>query len=169
VLVEALAGLVDLDWRMTIAGSRTLSPETVAGLDARIEKAGLRPRIECIDALAPTEVAALYDRADLFVLASRYEGFGMVLVEALSHGLPIVTTRVGAAGTLPFRDAALIVPPGDVTALRAALRALIVAPDRRGRLADAAWRVAGTLPRWEETARAVARVLRTAAAPAASV
>ena len=108
-------------------------------------------------------LADLYARADLFVTASLYEGYGMVLSEALARGLPIVTTTGGAAAeTVPDR-AALKVPPGDVSALATALGRAIGDATLRKQLADASWAAGQKLPRWEETARIVAGVIRSVA------
>ena len=103
-----------------------------------------------------TTLAGLYDRADLFVMPSLFEGYGMVLTEALARGLPIICTTSGAGADTVPTEAAFKVPPGDAEALAKALATLIDAPAKRRRLADAAWAAAGSLPRWRETAAIVA-------------
>jgi len=101
-----------------------------------------------------------YDKADIFVLASHFEGYGMVLTEALAHGLPIVSTTGGAAAkTLPDA-AALKVPAGDPAALAEALASLLDDGKRRRALADVAFSYAPNLPDWSETAAIVAAQLR---------
>jgi glycosyltransferase involved in cell wall biosynthesis len=86
----------------------------------------------------------------------------MVLAEALARGLPLVASTGGAAGETVPDAAALKVPPGDVLALREALRRAIADPALRRRLSDAAWAAGQALPRWTDTAATVARVLRDA-------
>lgn len=156
VLLDALARIADRDWRLTIAGSLDHAPATAAALSAGIDAEGLADRILLAGAVAPRELDKLYEKADLFVMPSLFEGYGMVLTEALARGLPVVCTLSGAgAGRIPD-EAALKVAPGDAAALAKALARLIDAPAERKARADAAWAAAGSLPRWQETARSVA-------------
>lgn len=157
VLVDALAGISERDWCLTIAGSPDHAPATATALAARIAAAGLSGRIRLAGAVAPGQLDELYDRADLFVMPSLFEGYGMVLTEALSRGLPIVCTLSGAGADRIPAQAALKVAPGDAAALAKALAKLIDAPAERRARADAAWAAAGSLPRWHDTARIVAQ------------
>lgn len=158
VLVEALASLRDRNWHLTIIGATDRAPETMRALTAQIATAGLEDRILLAGAVDDTALAAAYDRTDLFVMPSLFEGYGMVLTEALARGLPIVCTTGGAAAETAPDAAALKVPPGDASALASAMASLIDAPARRRALADAAWAAAATLPRWRDTAAIVANV-----------
>jgi glycosyltransferase involved in cell wall biosynthesis len=163
ILVHALARLGHLDWRLIIAGDRGRSPETTAALEAWIRRSGLRDRIRLVGGVDPPTLARLYAEADVFVTASLYEGYGMVLGEALARGLPIVTTTGGAAAeTVPDR-AALKVPPGNARALAHALGRAIREPTLRRRLGEAAWAAGRRLPDWRDTARIVAGVIRDTA------
>ena len=155
-LVEALTKIADRPWTLTIAGSPDHAPATAADLRDRIARAGLSERVTLTGGVGSEKLAQLYDGADLFVMPSLYEGYGMVLTEALARGLPIVTTLSGAGAEALPDAAALKVPPGDAAALAKALARLIDAPAERRRRADAAWAAAGALPRWSETARIVA-------------
>ena len=160
ILVQALARLAHLDWQLTIAGDRDRSPETTAALEAQIRLSGVRGRIRLAGAVDERTLANLYAQADLFVTASLYEGYGMVLGEALAHGLPIVTTTGGAAAeTVPDR-AALKVPPGDARALAHALGRAMRSATLRKKLGHASWAAGQKLPDWEDTARIVAGVIR---------
>jgi glycosyltransferase involved in cell wall biosynthesis len=108
------------------------------------------------------EAAALelcYDAADVFVLATLQETYGMAVAEALAHGLPVVSTTTGAIPTLVGRDAGLLVPPGDVDALAEALSRIILDGRLRAGLASGARRVRETLPTWEDAAAAMAAAL----------
>jgi glycosyltransferase involved in cell wall biosynthesis len=163
LLVQALAGFQHLDWRLTIAGDRDRSPETTAAIEAIIKGSRLADRVRLIGAVDESVLAGLYARTDLFVAASLYEGYGMVLSEALAHGLPIITTTGGAAAETVPDACAIKVPPGDVRALAVALqRAMHDAPLRR-QLAAAAWSAGQNLPRWAETARLISLVLKEVA------
>jgi glycosyltransferase involved in cell wall biosynthesis len=164
VLVRALAGLADDDWRLDIAGADDRAPETAAALRAQIEAAGLAARVTLNGAVSPARLGQLYDRADVFVMSSHFEGYGMVLAEAMARGLPIVSTTGGAAAETVPDAAALKVPPGDAAALGAGLRAAMRDSRRRAAMADASWRAGQALPRWDDTARRVADALRKAMA-----
>ena len=156
ILIEALAGIADRDWHLTIAGSPDYAPETANAIEARIGSAGLADRILLAGAADPERLGELYDKADLFVMPSRYEGYGMVLTAARARGLPIVCTLSGAGADALPDAAALKVPPRDPAALAKALAKLVDAPAERRQRADAAWAGARALPRWRDTARIVA-------------
>jgi glycosyltransferase involved in cell wall biosynthesis len=160
VLVEALARLGNRPWSLMIVGAMDRAPDYVRSLRARIDEAGLSDRIRFTGALPDHALPSLYDKADIFVLASHFEGYGMVLTEALAHGLPIVSTTGGAAAkTLPDA-AALKVPARDPAALAEALASLLDDGKRRRALADVAFSYAPNLPDWSETAAIVAAQLR---------
>jgi glycosyltransferase involved in cell wall biosynthesis len=163
VLIDALAALQDLPWRASIAGSLDRSPETARDLAERIADCGLTGRVELAGALGDEALAALYRSADVFALASRYEGYGMVFAEAMAHGLPIVATTAGAIPETVPAAAGLLVPPDDTAALATALRAMIERTDLRRMCGEAAFAHAQTLPRWSDTARRVAEVLKAVA------
>ncbi|WP_186419579.1 glycosyltransferase family 4 protein [Bosea sp. CS1GBMeth4] len=158
VLVAALEALADRPWRLTIVGADDRAPDTTVALKAQIAAAGLSGRIRLAGVLGQAELDAAYASADLFVMPSLFEGYGMVLTEALARGLPILCTTGGAAAKTAPDAAALKVPPGDVAALRAGLARLLDDGQERSRRADAAWHAAGALPRWRETATIVAEV-----------
>ncbi|PZU95447.1 MAG: glycosyl transferase family 1 [Chelatococcus sp.] len=165
LLVEALAGLPIGGWRLTIAGALDHAPATVEALRRQIDAAGLQDRILLAGAVTQQGLSELYDKADLFVMPSLFEGYGMVLTEALARGLPIVCTLSGAAADTVPDAAALKVPAGDATALADALARAMTDATLRRRLADASWGSAATLPRWHDTAALVARACLDAPAP----
>lgn len=162
ILVQALERIATtVPWELTIAGATDRSPETTATLAAQIARSPLASRIRMIGGLSETALAEVYARSDVLVLSSLYEGYGMVLTEALARGLPIVTTTGGAAAETVPDAAALKVPPADVGALADALQRIIADAALRRQLADAAWAFAQTsLPRWENTTAAIASVIR---------
>ena len=158
-LVEALATVADLGWHCTFAGDRTRAPDCARALDRQIEAAGLGARIRILGEV--DDVGPLYRDADLFVLASRHEGYGMAFAEALARGLPVIGTSAGAVPALVPQAAGALVPPNDPEALGEALRGLINDREARRRAAAVA-RVAGqALPGWDVAAdRILARLRR---------
>jgi glycosyltransferase involved in cell wall biosynthesis len=157
VLVAALARLRHLSWRLVIAGDCGRSPETFRRLEADIANLGLADRVTLLGAVAADELASLYATSDLFVLPSRFEGYGMAYAEALAHGLPVIGTTAGAVPQTVPGDAGVLLPPDDVDALAATLQQLVESPDERERLAAGARATA--FPSWREQGARFARVL----------
>ena len=146
-------------WHLTIAGDTSRDQATAARLKADLAAHGLRDRVAVLGAVPFERIIELYLASDIFVLASRFEGYGMALAEAIAHGLPVVSTTAGAIPeTLPA-DASLLVPPCDVPALSQALRQLISDRCERQRLAMNARVAAARLPRWDEAARLFAEAV----------
>ena len=158
LLIEALARLADLPWTCRIIGSPDRAPATAADLRGRIARHGLQSRI--ILAGETADLSSAYDTADIFVLASRNEGYGMVFAEAMQHGLPVIATTAGAIPEAVPPDAGILVPPDDVAALAGALAQLIGDPALRARYASGARTAALELPGWPDTARDVAAALQ---------
>ena len=163
VLISALATLTDLSWRLTIAGDRTRDRNAAARLDADIARHALGERIAAPGAVSPQRLAALYAEADVFVLASHFEGYGMAYAEAVAHGLPVIGTSAGAIPDTVPPDAGLLVDPGGSFALAKALRRVIGDADLRRRLASAARAAAPQLPTWRHSAEIFARALEALA------
>jgi glycosyltransferase involved in cell wall biosynthesis len=159
VLVEALAPLNDIDWRLTIAGALDRHPQAVEAVQSAIRAHGLDDRVTLAGKVVPATLERFYESADLFVSASLFEGYGMVLAEAMARGLPIVLAAGGAAADTAGEAAALHVEAGNVAELTAALRRALTDKKLRDRLADAAWEAGRTLPTWHETARRIAAVI----------
>jgi glycosyltransferase involved in cell wall biosynthesis len=159
VLVDALAALADLDWRLVIAGDCARDRATADALVAQIAARRLGERVRVLGAVGEGELAALHRDADVFVLASRYEGYGMAFAAAISHGLPVVGTHAGAIPETVPPGAGILVAPDDAAALAAALRAMIADPEVRESHAAAARAAAAQLPDWDIAARTFLRVL----------
>lgn len=159
LLIEALAPLRDIDWRLTIAGALDRHPQAVEAVQSAIRAHGLDDRVTLAGKVVPATLERFYESADLFVSASLFEGYGMVLAEAMARGLPIVLAAGGAAADTAGEAAALHVEAGNVAELTAALRRALTDKKLRDRLADAAWEAGRTLPTWHETARRIAAVI----------
>lgn len=157
VLLQALAGLLHLPWMLHLVGSTERDPGTAARLRAMAKPLG--DRVVWHGEMPGAALHAHYAAADVFVLPSLYEGYGMVVSEAVAHGLPVVTTDGGAlAHTLP-PAAGLQVPAGDVPALQAALERVLADAGLRERLATGARAAATTLPTWPQQAALFAALL----------
>ncbi len=163
VLVDALATLNGHSWRCLCVGTVERDPAFVASLRNRADA-----RVRFSGALPTEDLARSYEAADLLVLASRSESYGMVVTEALVRGLPVVAADVGgvpeamgygADGTRP----GVLVPPEDPAALGGALRAWLGDSDLRARLRRAAGERRGSLADWSTTTSAVQAVLARAA------
>jgi glycosyltransferase involved in cell wall biosynthesis len=153
VLVAALGTLSNLSWRLTIAGDLTRDANAAARLHRDIARHELADRIAVLGAISFEQLAALYDTADLFVLSSYFEGYGMAYSEALAHGLPVIGTNAGAIAETVPREAGLLVTAGDPTALAEALRRVITDASLRLRLSDASFAASRHLPTWSQSAQ----------------
>jgi glycosyltransferase involved in cell wall biosynthesis len=162
VLVAALATLRELPWRLTIVGDRRRDAQQAARLEADILRRGLTARIGLEGALPAEGLAELYAAADVFVLASRYEGYGMAFAQAIAYGLPVIGTTAGAIPETVPAGAGLLVAPDDVPALAAALRLLISDAGERARLAGNARAASNLLPSWAASAAVFARAIEEA-------
>ncbi|MFH1427383.1 MAG: glycosyltransferase family 4 protein [Patescibacteria group bacterium] len=98
------------------------------------------------------DLSKFYNQADVFVLTSNYEGWGLAVIEAASYGLPIIMTDVGCAGeVIKNNESGIVIPVGDIQALEKAMIKLINNKDLRLRLGDAAKQAVKKLPSLEET------------------
>jgi glycosyltransferase involved in cell wall biosynthesis len=157
VLVAALAKIGHLPWRLVIVGDCTRSAITAQQLRAEIARLGLAERIILRGVMTAEELSSLYARSDLFVLPSRFEGYGMAFAEAIAHGLPVVGTKAGAIAQTVPGNAGVLVPVDDAEALANALQRLIEKPQERERFAAGAR--AAIFPSWREQGARFARVL----------
>ena len=160
VLVNALRRLRDLDWTCVCAGSLDVAPTHAHAVRASAAAAGLGERLTFAGPLAGPALDALYAAADLLVLPSLAEPYGMVVTEALARGVPVVASAVdGVPQALGGQGAGLLVPPQDAAELAAALRRWLTEPELRGRLRRGALDRRQALAPWSSTARALAAAL----------
>ena len=160
LLLQALAALGALEWELHNVGSLERDPETAARVMALAATPALAGRVWWHGEVDAATLQTHYAAADLLVLPSLHEGYGMVVAEAIAAGLPVLASRAGAlAHTVPA-GAGLLVPPGDATALQDALARLITEPGLRTQLAAGARAAAGRLPTWAQQAARFAAVLK---------
>jgi glycosyltransferase involved in cell wall biosynthesis len=164
VMLDALASISDLSWHCVCAGSLDREPLFVESLRRRYLDGGLGDRVLLSGPRTGADLDRDYRSADLLVLASRAETYGIVVIEALARGLPVIAAEVGglaaalghgANGIRPGR----LIPPEDPVALGAALRDWLSDGELRARWRRAAGERREWLPRWSTAAAVVAGVL----------
>jgi glycosyltransferase involved in cell wall biosynthesis len=167
LLLDALASISDLSWSCACVGAVDRDRPFVASLRRRSRDAGIGERVSFPGPRSGDDLDRSYAAADLLVLASRAETYGLVVTEALARGLPIVAAEVGglpdalgvaASGSRP----GLLVAPEDPVALGAALRDWLGEAELRARLRCAARERRESLSRWSTTASVVAGALAEA-------
>src|SRR6202011_3648696 len=109
----------------TCAGGLDRDPATTSRIRALVRELALDDRVALAGDMDADQLAIEYDRADLFVLPTLYEGYGMAVAEALARGLPVISTATGAIPELVGARAGIVVPPGDLTAFSAALSCVL--------------------------------------------
>jgi glycosyltransferase involved in cell wall biosynthesis len=149
-LAEAFCRMVDAgsEARLTILGGNVPASQIQADF-----RASVQPRVTILDRVAEDEVMKAYRTHDVLAMPSTYEGFGMVVVEAMSQRLPVVATPVGCARALvESGKTGLVVPPRDPAALAGALARMLADADLRRRCAAAAFERVRDMT-WTNTAR----------------
>lgn len=164
LLVEALARVADLPWHCTCLGGLDRAPDFVDRVRRSIGAYRLADRLLLAGPRGGADLATTYAAADLLVLPSRTETYGMVVTEALARGIPVLATDVAgvpeALGRTPDGGLpGMLVPPEDPDALAAALRRWLSQPPLRHRLRAAARARRDTLHGWEVTSRSLADLL----------
>ena len=152
VLIKALKLLEHRAWHLNCAGSLERDLRISDQLIAQRSSLGLSERITFLGELKDDALEAQYMQADLFVLPSFHEGYGMVLDEAISYGLPIIASDAGAISqTLPT-GAGLLVPPGNPEALAEALSLFIDNESTRDGLREHALAARSDQRSWNQAA-----------------
>lgn len=158
-LVEALGQLKHLDWQLDMIGETRFDPEYAQQVWAQIEHYDLGERIRIHGGIPMTELSDFYQSADIFVLPTFYEGYGMAFAEAMSYGLPIIASGNGAVTSTVPPTAGFHVGAGDPIALGKAVETLLTRDDVRCKLAEGALAAARALPDWSASAKAFACTL----------
>lgn len=128
VLLQSLSALSKRDWTLDLYGSDQRDPEWVAHLRQMTHRLGLAERVHFHGEVGDAVLDEAYAAADLFILASRYEGYGMAFTEAISAGLPVVASGGGAVAETVPRGTGIVIGPDDILALTAAIASIMDAP-----------------------------------------
>jgi glycosyltransferase involved in cell wall biosynthesis len=169
LLLDALGSVAALPWHCSCIGSLDRAPTFVEDLRRQASAEGLDERVSFPGPMTGPDLDCTYASADLLVLASRAETYGMVVTEALARGLPVVAADIGGVGEALGKDPngacpGLLVAPEDPAALADALRAWLGDPQLRAGLRRTATTCRNSLPTWSTTASTIASVLAEAAA-----
>ena len=159
-LLEALAALQDYAWTLELVGSTTRDRQYVSSIQKQIETLDLTERVQITGELRGEALRAAYGRADVLVLASPREGFGIACLEAMRCGLPVIASSGGAAPELiKHEEHGLLVDPTDHRAFVATLRRVFTNPSLLSTIGTAAHARASQHPTWASTAARVAAFL----------
>lgn len=161
ILLTALGQINEIPWQASIVGKSHDAAYAERLLTLRSDL-GLGDRVDFAGEVDGDALASLFNAAAVFVLATRYEGYGMVLSEAMQFGLPVVSCSVGAVPDT-VGDAGVLVPPDDPGALSQALRSVLQDGGYAEDLAERSTRRAAALPRWSDTAHIFSKVIATVA------
>jgi len=151
-LVDALEGLRDYPWHCTLAGAVDRDEDYGRQVRGIVQNFELEHRISLVGELDDVELDRVYREADIFVLPSLHEGYGMVIDEAIAVGLPVITTDGGALSSTGRRPGVRQYPAGDVAKLRACLEEWLASPERLHEATRQAREEAGKLRSWQKTA-----------------
>jgi glycosyltransferase involved in cell wall biosynthesis len=157
ILLRALS-TVNSEWVLVCAGSAERDARHAADLRTLADTLGVSSRVEWVGELDEVALEAQYRDADLFVLPTRAETYGMAVAEAISHGVPVVSTRTGEIPSI-VGDGGVLAAPDDGEDFRAALDAVLNDPALCRKLEAGARQAAANLPTWDEAAEAIADVL----------
>jgi glycosyltransferase involved in cell wall biosynthesis len=165
VLLAALGDLAHQRWHCRCVGSVDREPRFVRAVCRQAHTAGVDGRVEFTGPRTGPALEATFAASDVLVHPARVEGYGMVVTEALAHGLPVITTTTGglpdALGAAPDGvRPGLLVPPGDAPALANAVSTWLTDQELRARLRAAASARRIGLPTWSTTTERIEIVLR---------
>jgi glycosyltransferase involved in cell wall biosynthesis len=162
LLIRAVAAFPGV--HLSVVGDPTVDPSYTKRLRREIAARHLEKRVVLCGRLSPAELEEEYRRADLMAVPSRYEGFGIVFLEALARGVPVVAPRAGGVLDIVTPGVeGVLVRPGSVSALRRALREIIEEPDRLLRMGAAGRRRADRFHSWPRTMAGAVSFLETVA------
>jgi glycosyltransferase involved in cell wall biosynthesis len=150
-LIEALNMIKEKDWRLIVAGDTSQDPEYVERCNVLINKYGLVEKIEFTGMITREKINEYFSNSDIFIFPTLYEGYGMVIKEAASFGIPIITTNVSA---IPYlvknKESALLVPPEKPDAIKNAIIKLLEDEKLRKKISVGAYKTVNFSYNWKK-------------------
>lgn len=160
VLIKACALLEEGSFSLELAGSRTDGASYPGDMARLVSDLGLDGSVTFLGNLSDDELMSAYDRADVLIQPSRWEAFGMAVVEGMWRGLPVVASGVAALPELVHHGVnGLLVPPDDPEALAFAIGTLVSDPDLRLRMGRESRSMASECNDWNDTERDFVRLV----------
>ncbi|MGQ9705398.1 MAG: glycosyltransferase family 4 protein [bacterium] len=156
ILIRALGEIKNqtIDWQLTIVGNTDFHNNYAKKCIDLINRFGISDRVNFLGWVYGDSLKEIYKSADIFVLPSILEGYGMAIKEAASYGLPIISTNVGGITEIvEDGKSALLVDPGDVDGLREALVKLISDKKLRNKLGESALKTVDFTYSWDSVGK----------------
>lgn len=151
-LLEALADLKQLNWQLDCIGSTDFNPELYVELEDMIKTKGLADKVTFHGEVSENKIIEAYSKADVFVLPSLYEGYGMAYAEAIVRGIPVIGTTAGAIPQTVPQTCGILVEPNNPQALSTALKRMIGDSDLRLQYQKSTLIAEPTFPTWQGSA-----------------
>ena len=161
-LLAALMQLPEESWRLEIVGSQQMDLHYVASIHRQIGQGRLENRVTLSGAVSDAELAEKLSQSQLLAVPSSYEGFGIVYVEAMGFGLPVIASTAGGASEIVDHTRnGYLVSPGDVRALAKYVYELSRDRDLLERISLAAHGTYNRRPTWSECTRRIREFLES--------
>ncbi len=155
-LFAALVHLTDLEWTLDVVGNRGVDPSYVEELEEQSKAAGICSHLTFHGELSDETLRERYRESHVLVVPSSYEGFGMVYLEAMGFGLPVIAGAAGAADEVVSHEVTgFLVFPTDHGSFSRQLRRLAQDRDLLSRMSLAALQSFQQQPTWDDTTRAI--------------
>ena len=159
-LIRATAGLPHSHFRLYLVGKYNETSSYHRRLTQIIQECNLSKKVLFLGRVSDEKLHQLYRESDIFVFPSLWEGYGIVLAEAMAHGLPVVATNVSAIPEIVRNgENGILVPPGNVEALTEALAELLDNAELRQQLADKSIEIAKSFKSWDEVGQDLAQLV----------
>ena len=151
-LIEALSKMPHDSWRLMVVGSLTMAPSYSQSIRNQIDRAGLADHVEMMGAVPNDEIPGYLIRNHVLVVPSRYEALGIVYLEAMGFGLPVIATAAGGAHEIiSHGEVGFLTPPGDANMLAQYLRQINQDRERLIEMSLAAYERISTHPTWDQS------------------